>query len=301
MARISPPLPFCGHKGMWNAELASIARALDRADLVVDVFGGSGMCSRIMKSANPALQVIFNDFDGYGTRLLHAPETEKLRDFMVRNIGATQKTKTKMCKPLSDDEKNFLLKCCDEWQTRHGFLDYDTLATYFILGVHKMRVMQKFTGTQKFYNRLRKTPIDLQACNGWLVGIESACARFNGMETVFETPMRAESLAAPCPNRTRLLVVDPPYVGTSVDGYAERENLRVLKGMIEVLKHEEHFVLFGDASVAFWYEIALGERFRFCAHKTMCSNFGGHFRTETIFSTLPFDGGEPFVPNPAYA
>lgn len=294
MSMISPPLPFPGHKGMWLDELSSIARALPADTLVVDVFGGSGMCSRIMKNANPALQVIFNDFDGYGTRLLHAPETEKLRDFLAQNIGTSQKTKTKMCQPLSDDEKRLFLKASDEWHARYGFLDEKTVTTWVRI---QSATVAPFRFSQKFYNKIRKTPINLQACDGWLVGIESACARFNGMKTVFETPSRAETLAAPCPHRPRLLVVDPPYVGTFTDAYSERENLHVLKGMIEVLKNEEHFVLFGDSSIAFWYEIALGERFRFCARKTITSTYRRQPREESCYSTLPFDGGEPFVPS----
>ena len=166
---------------------------------------------------------------------------------------------------------------------------------------------------------LRKTPIDTDKCAHWLDGVERACENFEGGSTssssrriktqveracenfeggstVYRTAFRFEELATYPADRTRLLIVDPPYLGTACDDYTERENLLLLRQLIAVLKHEPHFVFFGDESIAFWYELALGDRFKFYSAKTASSNYGKRLRKEIMYSTLPFENAETFVP-----
>lgn len=135
--------------------------------------------------------------------------------------------------------------------------------------------------------KLRKTPIDTDRCAHWLDGVERACEKFEGLSTVYRTAFRSEELATYPADRTRLLIVDPPYLGTACDDYSERENLLTLRQLIAVLKHEPHFVFFGDESIAFWYELALGDRFKFYSAKSATSNYEKRVRKEIMFSTLP--------------
>lgn len=74
-----PPLSFAGHKGAWIDYIMQAATKLPAGEKVIDAFGGSGICARAVIEARPDLRVLWNDFDGYLTRLDHAPETEILR------------------------------------------------------------------------------------------------------------------------------------------------------------------------------------------------------------------------------
>ena len=294
MKKLSPPLPFCGHKGIWNSELSTLAQSLSPGDLVIDLFGGSGVCAQIFKTANPALNVVWNDFDDYALRLLHAQETEELRKLLVSKLGVNAKSKLSHYKRLTEDESNFVFETCTHWQQKYGYLDWQTLSRYFILNSMTANRFMKFTNIQ--YNKLRKTSIDTDKCAHWLDGVERACEKFEGGSTVYRTAFRSEELATYPADRTRLLIVDPPYLGTACDDYTERENLLLLRQLIAVLKHEPHFVFFGDESIAFWYELALGDRFKFYSAKTASCNYGKRVRKEIMYSTLPFENAETFVP-----
>ena len=76
-----PPLPFVGNKCRWWNELSEIARSLPAGFRVLDAFGGSFSISRIMKDANPDLDITTNDYNGeYMARLESIGDTaERLR------------------------------------------------------------------------------------------------------------------------------------------------------------------------------------------------------------------------------
>lgn len=80
------PLPFAGQKRRWLKQLEPIIRSLPSNTIFVDVFGGSGLVSRLCKDVHPTARVIYNDYDNYSERLHHIAETEQLR----QEIGPTQ-------------------------------------------------------------------------------------------------------------------------------------------------------------------------------------------------------------------
>ena len=71
----TPPLPFRGNKRYFVKTFREVLSDLRDIDVVVDLFGGSGLLSRAAKDVLPHARVIYNDFDGYSKRLENIERT----------------------------------------------------------------------------------------------------------------------------------------------------------------------------------------------------------------------------------
>ena len=67
------PLPFQGQKRKWNREFKTALKQFDDCNLFVDLFGGSGLLSRMVKNERPDAVVFYNDFDDYHKRIANIP------------------------------------------------------------------------------------------------------------------------------------------------------------------------------------------------------------------------------------
>lgn len=74
----SSPLPFRGSKRYYVRRFREVLAQTQDIDTVVDLFGGSGLLSRVAKDTLPNCRVIYNDFDHYDTRLANAANTNAL-------------------------------------------------------------------------------------------------------------------------------------------------------------------------------------------------------------------------------
>lgn len=74
----SSPLPFRGSKRYYVRRFREVLAQTQDIDTVVDLFGGSGLLSRVAKDTLPNCRVIYNDFDHYDIRLANAANTNAL-------------------------------------------------------------------------------------------------------------------------------------------------------------------------------------------------------------------------------
>ncbi len=74
----SSPLPFRGSKRYYVRRFREVLAQTQDIDTVVDLFGGSGLLSRVAKDTLPNCRVIYNDFDHYDERLANAANTNAL-------------------------------------------------------------------------------------------------------------------------------------------------------------------------------------------------------------------------------
>lgn len=74
----SSPLPFRGSKRYYIKRFREVLAQADDIDTVVDLFGGSGLLSRVAKDMLPNCRVIYNDFDHYDQRLANVVNTNAL-------------------------------------------------------------------------------------------------------------------------------------------------------------------------------------------------------------------------------
>lgn len=81
------PLPFIGQKRMFAAKYKQVLKDIEGVNVVVDLFGGSGLLSHITKRQRPELTVVYNDFDNYRQRLANVDNTNailgKLREMVA--------------------------------------------------------------------------------------------------------------------------------------------------------------------------------------------------------------------------
>ena len=78
------PLPFQGQKRFFLKEFKNVLEKTQGVKIVVDLFGGSGLLSRIAKDTLLGARVIYNDFDNYTQRILNIKTTNKiLKDISV--------------------------------------------------------------------------------------------------------------------------------------------------------------------------------------------------------------------------
>ena len=287
MRNIKPPLPFVGHKGHWGSELTEIARNLPPETIVFDVFGGSGICAHYIKQARPDLEVVWNDFDNYRARLSHAPETERLRLYFLENLGRPAR-KGEFIQPLPPERRQFVFDALNRHLADFGFVDYRTISNWFYLYLSKSQKLFSHTGI--LYNRVSLSPIRLDACAGWLKNVCASSVKFSGTDTPFALPSRIVRPRDFIPEQNALLVFDPPYLGTTCNDYSAKDALFVLRSIVECCE-QLPFLLFGDSSIAFWYE-ALFKNRRVVKYEKVIKSIGlNHVqRTEVLFACLPGDG-----------
>lgn len=119
------------------------------------------------------------------------------------------------------------------------------------------------------YARVPYTPIDVSAGLVWLDGLEVV------RHPVQELPVLDGDF----------VILDPPYAATCCAEYSGRETFQVLKSARDLMRRCP-FILFGDLSIQFWYDV-LTERFnpRFqVKFDVSVSRFGGESRSEIMYS-----------------
>lgn len=123
----SAPLPFLGQKRRWIKDLVALLSDAPEPTTVVDVFGGSGLLSRLAKDLYPRAHVVYNDYDNYTDRLHHIEETERLRREIVA-ILAPLKCNSR----VPDCYKVLILKAVQAHEERYKYVDWVTLSGWLL-------------------------------------------------------------------------------------------------------------------------------------------------------------------------
>ena len=284
MRNIKPPLPFSGHKGHWVVELTEIAKQLPADCTVFDVFGGSGCCAHIIKTARPDLPVVWNDFDDYQARLSHVTQTESLRQCLLAGLPPRLK-KGAFLPPLSPEHRAFVFDTIDRAREEAGFVDVQTLSRWFTLYTHKTAKFSR--GSGKIYNRVPVVPMREAACALWLPGVVRTSVTFSGLDTAFPLDGRTVCPLDFVESQNALFVFDPPYLGTGCNDYRNADALRILQGVTDCCECLP-CLLFGDVSIAFWYELLFKGRNVTKYKKQINSvSMSGTHRSEVLFACLP--------------
>lgn len=284
MNKIKPPLPFVGHKGHWASELSDIAAALPKNCTVFDVFGGSGVCSHYFKMARSDLDVVWNDFDDYQKRLDHAGETEQLRQYFLANLGLPVPKNT-FNPPLTDERRAFVFATIAQWREKYGFVDLQSVSRWLYL--YPLKTPKLSASAGKLYNRVPVIPMRLDACASWLRDCLRTSVAFSGLDTVYPLsghPVRPRDFIE---SQNALFVFDPPYLGTGCNDYGNQDALYCLRSIVECCENLP-FALFGDASIAFWYE-ALFKNLPVRKYEKQINNIGMNLtkRSEVLFVRMP--------------
>ena len=195
-------MPFAGQKRRWLKQIEPIIRSLPSNTTFVDVFGGSGLVSRLCKDIHPAARVIYNDYDNYSERLRHIAETEQLRQDIISVLAPI---KHNACVP--DEYKTLVLRVIQAHQDRYHYVDWITLSGW-LLFTNNFAYSLEDLASRGFYAHPSRTALsDADASERYLRGLEIVSVDYR------------ELLSAHKDASNTILILDPPYLSTECSGY----------------------------------------------------------------------------------
>lgn len=195
----SAPLPFQGQKRLFLKEYKdALASANQDIDIVVDLFGGSGLLSHVAKRMFPNMRVIYNDFDDFHIRIDNIHTTNRILD-KIRAIVIDFPRKNK----LSVQAKWDALKIISEEQEKGYYIDFVTISSSLLFTGRYANNLDELE-KQTLYNNVKKNRYD---ASGYLDGIEIVKLDYRLLYDQFKK------------QKNILFIIDPPYLSTNTKTY----------------------------------------------------------------------------------
>lgn len=213
------------------------------------------------------MRVLYNDFDDYSARLRHAPDTEQLRRDLYRLVGGEDHNGRDRRK-LTEAERGAVQDIVRGYRDRYGFYDALSVRRWLSVGAPS-GFYDVENPPEDLYAKVSKNPLNVGACLHWL----------DGLEVVRHPVQDLPALDGD------FVILDPPHAATSCDEYRGREGLNILRHARDLMMRCP-FILFGDLSIQFWYDV-LTERFSprfFVKFDVSISKFNGVKRSEIMYS-----------------
>ena len=114
---------------MFAKEYIKVLQQFPDGTTFVDLFGGSGLLSHIAKCQKPNSTVVYNDFDGYRTRLEALPQTNALLAELRAIVDVPRH------KPIIGAQREQVLSCIRRHESEHGCVDYITLSSSILFSM----------------------------------------------------------------------------------------------------------------------------------------------------------------------
>ncbi|MBQ8035712.1 MAG: hypothetical protein IJ268_01845 [Proteobacteria bacterium] len=293
MKRIKPPLPFVGHKGAWGPELALVAQNIPSGCVVIDVFGGSGICAHYIKQARPDLLVVWNDLRQLPRASITRPKRKTYAAFSSTHSGRLPVKAIWLSCSMPISAHSSVKQSASLWPS--AGLSISRPCRAGSISIHTRPVSWKRRAIPNFTTESPSSPLRLDACKTWLSDVVRTSVEFSGLDTsfnLFGVPVKLSDFAA---SRDVMLILDPPYLATCCSDYGNKEALRVLQAVCECCERLP-FLLFGDVSISFWYDQLFKGRAVSKYTKDFINIGLGHkARTEVLFAALPWDHAQPLA------
>lgn len=220
------PLPFQGQKRKWNGEFKTALKQFGNCNVFVDLFGGSGLLSRMVKDERPDAVVFYNDFDGYHKRIANIPRTNALL--------ADLRVIVKECldrKLIREPQRTVVLERIKADEAT-GFVDYITLSGSLTFSMDYVTSFADMAKTG-LYNNVRKTDY---TADGYLDGLEVVKQDYREL---FE---RWKQIPNVC------FLVDPPYLSTDSTTHTGYWQLKDYLDVLHTLKDTNYFYFTSEKS-----------------------------------------------------
>lgn len=208
------PLPFTGQKRRFLTAFKQVLNQCIADDgagwTIIDVFGGSGLLAHTAKHCKPAARVIYNDFDGYATRLQNINDTNRLRQIILdltQHIPRNQKLPENVQKQVQAALKSF-----------DGYVDLHSVASWLLFSGRQTTDLHDLLHNHTYYNGVRIS--DYPQAGDYLDGLEITSQSY------------ADLLPEWIGRNKVLFLFDPPYVCTAQGAYRNETYF----GMVEFLK-----------------------------------------------------------------
>lgn len=210
---VSAPLPFQGQKRRFVKQLEEMAMQQAEDAVFVDLFGGSGLVSHVIKHARPDCRIVFNDFDHYCERLAHIDRTNDMLR-ALRPIAACVPRKMRIPEPV----RSQVIAEVKRWNET-GYVDWFSLSSNLLFTMNYAHDFEEFS-KETLYNRIRFEDYN---CEGYLDGVEVVSMDYRRLFNLFkQTP-------------NVIFILDPPYLSTDCGTY-KSDNYWKLSDYLDVLK-----------------------------------------------------------------
>lgn len=190
------PLPFQGQKKNWIKQLEQVAKEVKPGAVFVDVFGGSGLVSHVLKRSRPDCEVVYNDFDGYSERLARVAETNALLAEIRGYVTDVPKEKR-----ITGEPREKVLQAVERAEAG-GWVDWITVSANVLFSVNYVFSSEEMR-KEAMYNNVSSG----YDAAGYLDGL--TVVRKDWRELVAEYGGREDVV----------LVMDPPYMMTDMSAY----------------------------------------------------------------------------------
>ena len=225
---LSAPLPFQGQKRMFAKEYIEVLRQFPSDTTFVDLFGGSGLLSHIAKCQKPDAAVVYNDFDGYRTRLAHIPQTNALLA-ELRSILSDYPKKVAITGTLRER----VLSCVHKHERANCYVDYITLSGSLLFSM-KYATCYEDLQKETLYNRVKAT--DYPPADDYLSGLTVTSCDYRKL---FEQYKDVPGV---------VFLVDPPYLSTDTTTYKTYWKLADYLDVLTVLAGHRFIYFTSDKS-----------------------------------------------------
>lgn len=224
----SAPLPFQGQKRYFVAPFSEVLREYDKiykAELIIDLFGGSGLLAHTAKSVLPGCRVVFNDYDDYHIRLLNIQKTNLLLSD-IRAILKDCKREERICTATRSLVLDRIVK-----EAKTGYVDYITLSGSLLFSGNYATTLDELS-KQTFYNVIKKADYEVNP-GDYLAGLEIYKCDYLELFNKFKDVPGV------------VFLVDPPYLSTDTSTYGSDKYWK-LKDYLNVLKvlKDTNFIYF---------------------------------------------------------
>ena len=220
------PLPFMGQKRKFLKQFKPALQGFSPTATYVDLFGGSGLLSHMVKSVYPDATVIYNDFDNYRERLANIDKTNQL----IADLRAILNDCPKDSRITGSMRDRVIerIKIAD----RSGYVDYITLSSSILFS---MKYVLSFEALEKetLYNCVRQSNYD---ATGYLKGLEVVSESYKDLFLKYKD----------LPNV--VFLVDPPYLSTDAGTYKSYWKLKDYLDVLNVLDGTNYFYFTSNKS-----------------------------------------------------
>lgn len=224
-----PPLSFIGNKSKYKKIFIQVLkRNFNDQYVYVDLFGGSGYLSYVVKYIFPNAKVIYNDYDNYLDRVKHISDTNKI----IQEINEIFiKDNLKRSEKANDETKAKVIKLLEEKISNDEYIDINTITSQTLFSGTSTKDIDVFK-TRSLYNRINKKPLDEKQAEEYIKA-------FNDIEITHCDYMELYNKYKDEDNV--VLLVDPPYLDTNCDTYnMSWEYIDFIK-VLSILRHKQWF------------------------------------------------------------
>lgn len=215
----SAPLPFMGQKRRFIGEFRKVIKEFSDAAVFVDLFGGSGLLSHVVKRERPDAKVIYNDFDDFHLRLENIPRTNAL----IADIRNLVDGKLLPKQRLPEEWRMRILERIKEEETT-GFVDYITLSGSLLFSGNYATTFEEMA-KEEFYHKIRKSDYTAE---GYLDGVRIVKCDYRKL---FELTKEMPGV---------VFLVDPPYLSTEAGAYKCYWKLADYLDVLQVLRNHSY-------------------------------------------------------------